>query len=418
MTEVPALPTSVPWHGTTVYKLPAGTGGMPIGVGPDGTLHLVTARSSDLRVSVDAISRNGAHKAGWPSGGVPLSGYPYGWAVDSEGVVYVASAAMTGLTASPQPSPLTITAIGSNGKVVAGWPFRSAAAMHEISVDVMVGPDGRVCVMDEKPGPAVQSSSKIPMVIYCLGRDGKLLPGWPYVSEQPLWHPAMGPDGTVYVDQVTPTEGVSNWPDVVLALGLDGKPKPGWTPWSPEGYPPIEAVVPAADGRVWVMLRASREGPNLALLGSDGHLTADRLGAFTSTSTFTGMPAATARGMVLALDGTLYVSTYDGGGGDVNDRFVTAFLPDGSVKPGWPVRVGGAAYLNPAPDGSLWAIWEKYAGSSSERTFDLVAFDSTGNLRAGFPMDSPQVWPVFDSSGDAFVGSVNAGISEISVLTR
>jgi len=165
-TDAPALPSTGAWHGSTVYKLGSGEGGDVIGVGPDDTIYLLAARPvggpkpspsvfavPDEKASVVAIRPDGSPKPGWPKAGVPVSGFPLGYAVGPGGTVFVASGANPFGGSSAAPSSMTITAIDSTGKVVPGWPYRTPAAKHGLQTDFfMFGQGGRVCFMDTKPG--------------------------------------------------------------------------------------------------------------------------------------------------------------------------------------------------------------------------------------------------------------------------
>ena len=422
-TDAPALPSTGAWNGSTVYKLGSGEGGDVIGVGPDDTIYLLAARPvggpkpspsvfavPDEKASVVAIRPDGSPKPGWPKAGVPVSGFPLGYAVGPGGTVFVVSGANPFGGSSAAHSSMTITAIDSTGKVVPGWPYRTPAAKHGLQTDFfMFGQGGRVCFMDTKPGAT--GASDLPMVVYCLGGDGKLLAGWPYSSAHSLLDPAIGPDGTLYVVQVTPTQGSGNWPDVLLAIGPDGKPRTGWTPWNPAGNEPFTTVLPEPDGRVFVLLGGDGGRAHLVLLASDGRLLSDLAGTVDGFEQF--------KAIGLSADGTLYVSTYLAFGGpktQSGDSYVFAVLEDGTAKPGWPVRVDAASYLSVSPGGSVWITWEVYApGTATPSGDEIAAFDPSGKLLPGFPMASLANGHkmAFDSNGTAYVVMLAATGGEV-----
>jgi len=209
-----------------------------------------------------------------------------------------------------------------------------------------------------------------------------------------MLHPAFGPDGTLYVEQTTKQSAGSY---EIAALGPDGKPKSGWTPWKEKALV-VSPIVAAPDGRVYLMIIGFDED-HLVTLGGDGILQGDRGLDFPAKQRFSAMATAP--------DGTLYVSTCDDGPLTVfgtTGGHISAFGPDGSARPGWPAPADGPNALFLSPDGSVWTTWEIW--TTNQRTgFAMAVFDSNGKLRAGFPMEIPDLGTVlaFDSSGTAYV---------------
>jgi hypothetical protein len=88
---------------------------------------------------------------------------------------------------------------------------------------------------------------------------------------------------------------------------------------------------------------------------------------------------------------------------------VSAFAPDGSVKPGWPAAVDGPTSIFLAPDGSVWMTWQIW-GNGRVTDQAMAVFEPNGKLRSGFPMETPDLGNdvltgtglVFDSSGNAY----------------
>ena len=401
------LPPTIPWHGTTIYTPPAGAGSRLIGLGPDDTLYVLLARSlpvptptpsnlfvvPDVQASVIALRPDGSIRSGWPSAGVPVSGYPISYKVNADGTVFVASGANPYGGQPNSLSQLTITAIGSDGKVLAGWPYRTPAAQPAADPELLaLGPGGVVCLVTVKPGVTTLGSG-VPMVIYCLGRDGKLLPGWPYSSQLPLFNLAVGPDGTVYAAQVTSTKTTANssaFPYQVLAIAPDGKPKPGWTTWSRDGADDITAIMPTKDGRVYLVMGGDSGQAELIDLDRSGKALDDHVELAAS------LRHPSYKDAVLTSDGSLFVTVTDQAG-DAN--LVNAYSADGSQMPGWPQLIGGWGDLAVAPQGSVWVAWTLYAASGGGADTSVVAlFDKNGKLQPGYPMAADNL-PHYKSYG-------------------
>lgn len=406
-TRTSSLPALAPWGGSEILKLASGVQANLIGVGPDGAVAILeyVHVGDRFKGTVFSIRRDGTPKPGWPAGGVPVPDNPVSEAIDRDGTVYVATGAV-GIS-DAKPTSLVITAIRADGTVLPGWPYTSPAALHDIFAgSLVVGPHGQACFMDFLPGSQAQNL-EAPSAIYCVGADGRLLPGWPYTSPHPMLHPAFGADGTLYVEQTT-QQSAGRYE--IVALGADGKPKTGWTPWKVKTLL-VSPIVAAPDGRVNVMILGLDED-HLVTLGADGSLQGDRVLDFPAKQLFSAMATAP--------DGTLYVSTCDDGPLSLfgtTGGHISAFGPDGSARPGWPAPADGPNKIYLSPDGSVWTTWEIW--TTNQRTgFAVAAFDPNGKLRAGFPMAMPDLGSVlaFDSSGTAYaIMATNRGTDLVAI---
>jgi hypothetical protein len=415
------LPSTVPWHGRTVYTPPAGSGAKLIGIGPDDTLYVLIERAlpspkptasaffvvPDVAASVIAVRSDGSIKPGWPEAGTAISGFPWSLKVGSDGTVFVAGGANPFRGASgTSTTQLTITAIGPDGKVMPGWPYKTPAAMVPFDPELLtLGPGHSVCVVTVKPG-ASTAGYNVPMNLYCVGGDGKLVPGWPLTSAMPLMKPAVGPDGTVYVAQITSTETSKvfpyAFPYAVLALGHDGKPKPGWTPWVRTDYQGLTSILPTRDGRVFILLGGDGGRAQVVLVDDAGRAQLDHVELGSSL----GSPNY--KDALLTGDGRLFVA--------VTDQMVTsrvnvvnAYSPDGAQLPGWPQMIGGWGDVAVSAEGSVWVSWEVVDANTEPRQVSAVArFDRNGNLAPGYPMACDYLSSLFVASdGTAYATSLS-----------
>ena len=393
-----ALPPPSPWRGSEILQLAPDVQADVVGVQPDGSIVVLEYAMTDdgFRGAVFAIRADGKPKSGWPVGGVPVPVGLGNHVMAKDGTVYV-SAIETGTT-SDSPTSIDVTAVSPDGKVVAGWPYKSPAALHDYnSGQLVVRPSGQVCFMDFLPGRAPQDPNG-PSALYCLGTDGKLLPAWPYQSSRPLDHPAFGADGTIYVEQYDEQNPGSQ---EIVALGPDGKSRAGWKPWEVPSF--VSPILVTPDGRVH-MLVSGMSGDELVTLAADGTLVSKNRLAFPTNQDF--------HQLAIAGDGGLYVSTMDTGDLELFGKtasHLSAFASDGSVKPGWPAAVDGPASVFPAPDGSVWTSWQIW-GNGRVTDQAIAVFEPNGKLRSGFPMETPDLGNevltgsglVFDSSGNAY----------------
>jgi len=401
------LPKLAPWRGSQILGLGSGIQAYMIGTWPDGSLAVLQywITETGFSGSVLSIRPDGTPKPGWPVGGVPA---PVGYgsqAMGGDGTVYVA-AVDPGAT-QDTPTSIEVTAIGPDGKVLSGWPYASPPALHDYaSGKLVIGPSGQACFMDYLPGQPAQELNS-PSAIYCVGADGKLLPGWPYTSYRPMDHPVFGPDGTLYVEQYMADKPGSQ---EIVALGSNGKPKPGWTPWTVPSLM-VSPIAVAANGRVILMVMVL-SGDELVILGPDGSLQSKAALPLPKPQDF--------HDMATTVDGGLYLSTMDDGELAMFGKttgHISAFTRDGAAKHGWPVTVDGPNAIFLSPDGSVWTTWEIW--NADERTGTAMAvFDSNGKLREGFPTETPDLGDllVFDSSGTAYaIMNSTSGASVVKI---
>jgi hypothetical protein len=386
------LPPTVPFHGKTIYTPPTGTVSQLIDIGPDDTLYVLLERAlpvpkptptvaflvPDVQASVVALRPDGSVLPGWPSAGVPVSGFPTSYKVNGDGTVFVASGANPFGGDPKAQTQLIVTAIGSDGKVLSGWPYRAPAALKLYDPELLVpGPDGTVCFLGYKPGSDKQGGDA-PMVAYLVGRDGKLLPGWPYSSPSQLWTPAVGPDGTVYVAEKSSndtTASTGTYPYQVVAISADGTRKSGWTPWV-RADEALTTILPTKDGRVYILLGGDSGQARLVVVDSTGKSLSERI-----ESPY-GQPNY--KDAVLTTDGTLVLSTGDGS--EPYPNLVNVHAPDGSQVTGWPQPIGGWGDIAVSPDGSVWVEWTVYGSSGGPDTSVVALFDKNGKLQSGYPM--------------------------------
>jgi hypothetical protein len=393
------LPKLAAWRGSEILRLTPGYQAAMVGVQPDGSIVVLESvnTGSGFLAALFAIRPDGKPKPGWPPGGVPVPVGLGNQVMAKDGTVYL-SGIETG-TSSESPTSIDITAVSPDGKVVSGWPYKSPAALHDYrSGQLVLGPSGQVCFLDYLPSQTAQAATG-PSGLYCLGADGKTLPGWPYTSNRPMEHPAFGPDGTVYVEQYVEQKPGSQ---EIVALGPDGKPVAGWTPWVIPTLM-VSPIAVAPDGHVY-LAAMGMSGDELVTLAPNGTLVRKQRLAFAADQDFQQMETAA--------DGSLFVSTFDDGDLGLFGKtasHVSAFSPDGSVKPGWPAAVDGPTSIFLSPDGSVWTTWQIW-GNGRVTDQAMAVFEPNGKLRSGYPTETPDLGNevlrgtglVFDSSGNAY----------------
>jgi hypothetical protein len=189
--------------------------------------------------------------------------------------------------------------------------------------------------------------------------------------------PAIGPDGTVYVEQVEPTTGSGSWPDHVIALGPDGKPKTGWVTWSPPDFETMTRILPAPDGRVYMLVGGDSNAAEQVIVDGSGHELSNR-------SEITGGGRPTYEGAVLSPGGSLFVST----SGGPASYLVTGYDSQGSPLSGWPVLAAGSPSIAPTRDGFIWLAWPIYSLDGKSDTSVVELINAAGQVQPGYPMQS------------------------------
>jgi len=399
------LPPAISGHVRTIYAPASGMGAQLIGLGPDDTIYILVEQpvpfakptaaylSPDVRASVVALRPDGSPKAGWPKAGVPVEGYPYSYHVNGEGTVFVAGGANPSTDeAKSVPTSLTITAIGSDGKVLPGWPYRTPAAVQAYEDDLLTGPNGMVCFVNLKPGALPYRYVR--ELAYCLGRDGILMPGWPYSGNgYLLLSPVIGPDGTLYVAQTTSDEISKPYPYgrpyQVIAIGPDGKPMRGWTPWVRSDDELPTWILPTADGRIQIVLGGDAGLARVVRLDATGKLLDDHVELPSMLSSPIYDDA------VLTGDGSVFVAAaaQNGNAGEHlfngHSNVLNAYSPDGTQMTGWPQRIGPSPSVDVAvgSHGAVWVAWTVYGPDNSTAESSVVAlFDRGGKLLPGYPV--------------------------------
>lgn len=148
----------------------------------------------------------------------------------------------------------SLAALDPTAKPKAGWPFRSATAIS----DPVFGSDGTLYLGQSMPGEDR---------IMALGSDGQPRPGWPHVIPGELATSTV--DHSYYSVPRSPSIDAEGWlydafNSGVYFLGPDGRPKTGWPyvmppdttlPWPPnDGSPLLSPFMPVLtpDGRVYL----------------------------------------------------------------------------------------------------------------------------------------------------------------------
>ena len=201
--------------------------------------------------SVDATGRP---KRGWPyTSAMPISDPTFG----PDGSVYLTVGYVIGwgMSAAQDRLPHRIVALAPDGHLKPGWPFVLPAGVGPqfpwISEgDIAVGeppvlaPDGTLYVVAAKGSWGAGGN-----LVYALGPDGTLRPGWPYaatLSDGSLdlstggaagaLPPVPAPDGTIYLAVRTgQLRGTPAGHDTVLALDASAHVLPGWPVALPAG---------------------------------------------------------------------------------------------------------------------------------------------------------------------------------------
>jgi hypothetical protein len=308
-----------------------------------------------------------ARPSGWP---VALGADPQLGPTGPDGTSYFVQA-------------MRLTAVDAAGHEPAGWPIKLGIPALDSSgyapTAVAVGPDGTVYVTG---GDRIEAYRP----------DGKPVPGWPYRADHipyPAFLATLLPvaDG-VYTD--------INAGEITL-LGKDGSPIPGW---------PVALPAALADGSTSVQLRI---GPDGTLYVVDG--TGDAVYAYGSNGTpRPGWPLQGWAHMTFDPAGRMYVWNQIsarprrvgfGYSGPSIETDVAAVDGAGRLYPGWPLKLSGS--VSPptfGPDGTVYVTRGASRGPGSadaSAASTLLAFDRTGNAKAGWPVSLPTGYGVLGS---------------------
>jgi hypothetical protein len=270
-----------------------------------------------------------------------------------------------------------------------GWPVTLQIGS---SGEAVLGPDGSVYLAGNdvaggvagEPGQAIR-----------LDASGRLAPGWPVRLPFAGWVSAIasGSDGTFFVAGA----------GTIAAFAPDGAARAGW-PVTVPGATRIDTLLVGSDGTLYATYAA---GPGLAshlvALGPDG--TARAGWPVTLRLPTDGMLSAP----LLGPDGTLYVAVTSETWWQTNAHgTLHAFTRSGSEHAGWPVVGWDGIAL--APDGTVYA-WRHQAASTPDGRADtiasteLAALDASGQARPGWPVRVPGAAsaPVFGSDGTVYL---------------
>ncbi|MGZ6314594.1 MAG: hypothetical protein ACXWNI_03095 [Candidatus Limnocylindrales bacterium] len=381
---MPTLPPGQQRAGDVVYQAPTGIKLELIGAAPDGTIYVGRWTSAsggfdtDRKASVLALRPDGTLKAGWPSSGIAISDIPLGWVVNDAGTVFIATVQPDEVT-DQHTYPVTVTALGSDGKVLPGWPFKTPKAWQPLPLDLEPGPEDSLCFEQARHDILVQTSPAWPTEVYCLGRNGRLLPGWPYSSPTLTFGTAVTSNGTVYlVDAMTPDQPFYR----VLALGRDGKPLSGWTATAQTGYlggawillsSPIK---PLPNGNVAVLDLPDRMGSAVRILDRSGATVRQIAEAMQAGDGLVYYETA-----VTDSDSKLYVTARSQTG---QLSYVDAFDAEGKALPGWPTQVPSRPTLALAGGGKVWVL----SDSSALDAPSITLIDASGKIVSGYPVSA------------------------------
>jgi hypothetical protein len=264
---------------------------------------------------------------------------------------------------------------------------------------LMLNSSGSVCFLDGKPGD--KAGSGLRMVIYCLSAQGKLLPGWPYVSPVQLGDAAIGTDGTLYVNEVTPGTGSNPFPHRVLAIDSSGNPKSGWVPYVSAPSDMLSQLAPGDRGVIFVALEDSHDHTLLTVLGPDGSVVADRIPMAADD--------AGAGRMALAPQGWVYVATFgsrpDGKPGGVTN--LAAINSSGKQVPGFPITIENMGRVLSSPQGEAWLFNIDQGDPSQPQSWLLQIVGPNGVVEGVTLPDVQGIGrAVFDSDGVGYAAVV------------
>ncbi len=319
----------------------------------------------------------------------------HGEQVDADGQVSQGSAVQWTLTAAPETT-------ASPSPAPASWPTSLSGPVAGPEGPFVSGSDGTVYLATAPWGKDGQAA------LVALGPGGPK-PGWPFAPAgvAAFDAPVAGPDGTVYVNGWRYGNGSQSTNDsAVWALDASGNVLQGWPVDVPGG---AEGLAVAPDGTAYVIERTAAGGARVVTLDLEGR---ERLGwpVPLDGGLSCGGVSCGPVGALVATDGTFYAQVATSAAANAPIEIV-ALGPDGSIRPGWPVRVPGEAFAL-GPGGLVYAWGVETNGVPLPSTTPLRILRSTytilgpdGRPRPGWPVtiQGPAAPPAIAPDGSILV---------------
>jgi hypothetical protein len=315
-----------------------------------------------------------------PTSSPAADGWPYAAVSEPvfapDGTVYV----LAGARDAEDEYQQSLVALDGAGHVQPGWPIEEPAGSDFGSPTI--GPDGSVYI-EECGGPEAGC------MLHRLGVDGEELPGWPIkvrvVSACPTGEYCVsvlviGSDGTAYLINRDLTGNQTQ----VTAIDPSGDIKPGWPVLLDDQGGLTSHPQLTTDGSLFIFTRPSgvENVARLSAFDADGRPRA-------------GWPISVPDlgGFRLGPHGTVVIVAYEplvdpSQGGLCSDATRTVFTvlgPDGRTLPGWPRGSKGLA-SGPVIDDAQTVYYLSAVGN-------LYAHDLEGDVKAGWPVSVPGVFP-------------------------
>ena len=378
------LQSPAPWHGRILAELPtpAGNGSAElIGIGADDTVYVsivdmpgqTDPACAERCLRIMAFRPDGSTKPGWPSSGLAIEGYPIAWAMNAAGTTFVRTESREDRAAGREVHSVTITAIGPDGRILPGWPYAAPMAPISFSETLAAGPDNSACFIQNKAGDGSAAGS--PEQIYCVDADGRLRTGWPYTGVAGISQVVIGPTGTVFAAEDVSAEDADPFSRTyrAVALGRDGKMLPGW-PWMQPAAASLFGIVPRADGGAVMLVGQAELKAGFDVVDASGRVVAER------RESEGGISKPIYYDVALASDSRLFVAAQTA---NVGTGFLNAYDASGGQLAGWPRPLSYWTNLT-AGRSEVWSFTNTPAGRPTATI--VTAFDFNGRLRPGFPM--------------------------------
>lgn len=259
------------------------------------------------------------------------------------------------------PATSTIVAISPRGAMQLGYPI------PWWSGGLAVAPDGAPVVWsyDTTGNGAIVGVRR--MHLARLGKDGRLVSGWPQLIDGPVSAPAVAADGTMYLVRGDPYGPATGG---ILALDPSGQAPTGWPIRLPAGctgagqggaatdLPVAQAPVVDPRGRIYVeatcgrrtMVLTYEQSGKLIVGGPDVVPVEATVGGLG-----TGVPGGPRHDLALGATGLAFVFIHE----DAGQSSLVA-LDGGRLAAGWPVTTVAAARpiaLHPTADGGLVVVY-------------------------------------------------------------